>query len=395
MLRGEIMSVNVATHPAVVRPQRKEAVKWSNRFVIPLLSLILCALLFHYLSDGAFLTSRNLSNLARQVCVNLTLAVGMTLIILTSGIDLSVGSVLALAGMVAAITQVHFGLSAYGAWGAILSAAAAISIGGVTGGFTGFAISRLKITPFIVTLGMMVICRGLTLIISSAQAVAPLGDSLGKLSSDYVSQTSSLFCIIAAAALWIGFQVKQYFRKHDLSLMIRQSLIALMSAGALIYVFCGYRGIPYMVFVAAATAVTGIITLKYSRFGRFLYAIGGNREAAELSGVPVTKTLWLTYFLMGCLAGLAGLMDVARVNGAVPSAGELAELDAIAAVVIGGTSLMGGMGTVTGTLFGVLIMGVLNNGMSLVGISEHYQKVFKGIVIILAVYLDLRSSKKK
>ncbi|MCB0418887.1 MAG: ABC transporter permease, partial [Bdellovibrionales bacterium] len=129
-------------------------------------------------------------------------------------------------------------------------------------------------------------------------------------------------------------------------------------------------------------------------YGRFVYAIGGNTEAAELSGVPVARTLWITYFVMGLLAALAGVMDVSRVNGAVPTAGELAELDAIAAVVIGGTSLMGGVGKLSGTLFGVLIMGVLNNGMSLIGVSEHYQKVFKGVVIILAVYLDMRSKRK-
>jgi len=384
-----------AGQPLILARKESPAAKWSTRFIIPLLSLIFCALLFHYLSDGAFLTSRNLSNLSRQVCVNLTLAVGMTMIILTSGIDLSVGSVLALAGMLAAITQVHFGWSQYGAFGAMLSAVSAIAVGGATGAFTGFAISKLRITPFIVTLGMMVICRGLTLIVSGAQAVAPLGSSLGRLSSDYVSTSTSLIWILVMGATWIGFQVKQYFLKPDIALLARQSAIAILSVGASAYVFCGYRGVPYMVFVAASCALIGIFILKYTKYGRFLYAIGGNREAAELSGVPVTKTLWLTYFLMGCLAGLAGLMDVSRVNGAVPSAGELAELDAIAAVVIGGTSLMGGMGTIAGTLFGVLIMGVLNNGMSLIGISEHYQKVFKGMVIILAVYLDLKSSKKK
>lgn len=367
----------------------------TSRILIPLVALVVSAALFHYLSDGAFLTSRNLSNLSRQVCVNLTLAVGMTLVILTSGIDLSVGSVLALSGMVAALTQVHAGWAQWGVGGAILSALCALAVGGATGAFTGFAISRLKITPFIVTLGMMVICRGLTLIVSSAQAVAPLGESLGTLSSDYVSPSASLGFILVAAMVWIGFQIRQHLRKPDVMNLALQMSAALLSALAFTYVFCGYRGIPYMVFVALFCAVTGMVTLKYTRFGRFLYAIGGNREAAELSGVPVARTLWFTYFLMGSLAGLAGLMDVARVNGGVPSAGELAELDAIAAVVIGGTSLMGGMGTIAGTLFGVLIMGVLNNGMSLIDISEHYQKVFKGIVIILAVYLDLKSAKKR
>jgi len=358
----------------------------SGRLVVPLLGIVFCCLLFQWWSDGSFLTSRNLSNLSRQVCVNLTLAVGMTIVILTSGIDLSVGSLLALTGMVAALTQVKLGWAADGWTGALLSGSAAMAVGGLCGAFTGAAISRFRITPFIVTLGMMVIGRGLTLILSSAQAVAPLGPSLGSLSSDYVPPFQSGILLAAVALLFCGLAYRQKRLTPALGGMLFSTIAA--------YVFCGYRGIPYMVFIAAFCAVSGILILNYTRFGRFIYAVGGNREAAELSGVPVQSVLWLTYFIMGSLAGLAGLMDAARVNGAVPSAGELAELDAIAAVVIGGTSLMGGLGSISGTLFGVLIMGILNNGMSLVGLSEHYQKVFKGIVIILAVYSDLRAQKK-
>jgi len=372
----------------------REKMRAHGRSLIPVLCVIVFALIFHWLSGGSFLTSRNLSNLSRQVCVNLTLAVGMTLVILTSGIDLSVGSVLALSGMVAAITQVSLGWSSWGVEGAILSALFSVSIGALSGGLTGIAVSRLRITPFIVTLGMMVICRGLTLIISGAQAVAPIGDSLGSLSSDYLSPPASLLLLVILGAGVLTSQVIAVVRGSQLIKSLQNAAYGIIFCALAGLIFVGYRGIPYMVFVAVSCAVLGMFTLKYLRFGRFVYAIGGNREAAELSGVPVKRTLWLTYFIMGCLSGLAGLMDVARVNGAVPSAGELAELDAIAAVVIGGTSLMGGVGGVAGTLFGVLIMGVLNNGMSLIGISEHYQKVFKGIVIISAVYLDLRSKKK-
>jgi len=374
------------------------SVQWKTllRNWLPVLGLLAVALLFHWASGETFLTPRNLSNLSRQVCVNMTLAVGMTLIILTSGIDLSVGSVLALSGMAAAITQVHFGFNAMGMTGAALSFLVALAVGGTSGAITGLAVSKLKITPFIVTLGMMVIGRGLTLIVSGAQAVAPLGSDLGSLSSDYLSPTASSALLIGVVAVG-GVLVALGARKGSItSWQAAQRVVGLvLFALATASVFVSYRGIPYMVFVAAACAAVGIFTLKYTRYGRFLYAIGGNREAAELSGVPVAKSLWLTYFVMGLLAGLAGVLDTARVNGAVPSAGELAELDAIAAVVIGGTSLMGGVGSISGTLFGVLVMGVLNNGMSLVGISEHYQKVFKGLVIILAVYLDLRAKRKK
>ncbi len=371
------------------------SLKGYAKTLLPIAVILICALLFHWLSGGSFLTPRNLSNLSRQVCVNMTLAVGMTLVILTSGIDLSVGSVLALSGMMAAISQVHFHFADMGAFGAGLSFLVAISVGGLCGAFTGTAVSRLRITPFIVSLGMMVICRGLTLIVSHAQAVAPLGESLGRLSSDYLPPGTSLSLLSVVAAGSIVMAGLALLRKTaPIAKVVKNVTYVLAICGASALIFGGYRGIPYMVFLAAACALGGMFILKYSRYGRFLYAIGGNREAAELSGVPVAKTLWVTYFVMGCLAGLAGALDAARVNGAVPSAGELAELDAIAAVVIGGTSLMGGVGSVAGTLFGVLIMGILNNGMSLIGVSEHYQKVFKGIVIILAVYLDLRSKKK-
>lgn len=376
---------------------RSTEINWRSyqRDLIPIGVIILCALVFDYWSGGSFITPRNLSNLSRQICVNLTLAVGMTLVILTSGIDLSVGSVLALSGMTAAISQVHWQWSGMGVSGAVLSFVLAICVGGFSGATTGIAVSRLKITPFIVTLGMMVICRGLTLIISSAQAVAPLGDTLGKLSSDYLPAESSLILLSIVGIGVTLFLFWQWFHKTITVPELIKTLAAnLALCGGGIYIFCNYRGIPYMVFISVVCALSGIFILKYTRLGRFIYAIGGNPEAAELSGVPVAKTLWVTYFIMGCLAGLAGVMDSARVNGAVPSAGELGELDAIAAVVIGGTSLMGGIGTIGGTVLGVLIMGILNNGMSLVGVSEHYQKVFKGLVIILAVYLDLRSKKK-
>ncbi len=381
----------------ITMKNKTSKIDWRSyqREIIPIAVIILCALVFDAWSGGAFITPRNLSNLSRQVCVNLTLAIGMTLIILTSGIDLSVGSVLALSGMTAAISQVHWQWSQMGVTGAVFSFALAIAVGGLSGATTGLAVSRLKITPFIVSLGMMVIARGLTLIISSAQAVAPLGETLGRLSSDYLSPESSLFLLSVTAVGVVTILIRQWIKKTAPVFEITKTLFATLAlCGGGIYIFCNYRGIPYMVFISVLCALSGIFILKYTRLGRFIYAIGGNREAAELSGVPVAKTLGLTYFMMGCLAGLAGVMDSARVNGAVPSAGELGELDAIAAVVIGGTSLMGGVGTIGGTVLGVLIMGILNNGMSLVGVSEHYQKVFKGIVIILAVYLDLRSKKK-
>lgn len=362
---------------------------------MPLVAFVAIVIAFQLASQGSFLTPRNLSNLARQICVNGLLATGMTYVILTAGIDLSVGSVLALASMTAALTQVALGWSALGAGGAALSIVAALLVGAVTGSTTGMLVSRLKITPFIVSLAMMVVCRGLTLIFSGAQAVAPLGDSLGALSSDYLETGTSAGLLVLAAVVGIGLPTWGIWRgRLELWTGLKRAAIAAVALSFAGYAFVGYRGIPYMVLVFAACFAAAALVLRYTRFGRFLYAIGGNREAAELSGVPVRRVLFVTYLLMGLFAALAGVLDAARVNGAVPSAGELAELDAIAAVVIGGTSLMGGIGTLGGTLLGVLIMGALNNGMSLVGVNEHSQKVFKGVVILLAVYFDIRSKKK-
>lgn len=384
----------VETAKKAVVPSRALG-KFSISNWLPFLAILGCALLFNYLSEGTFLTSRNLSNLSRQVCVNLLLAVGMTVVILTSGIDLAVGSVLALAGMLAAISQLEWGWANVGGLGAMGSIVLSIAMGGMCGATTGFAVSKLRITPFIVSLGMMVICRGLTLIVSGARAVAPIGERFGALSSGYLApQASFVFlCGVAALSLVLAFISFQRGRCTSQTALKRAAL-GVIASGLSAHIFCGYRGIPLMVFLAGGCALAVWVLLGYTRFGRFVYAIGDNRDAAELSGVPVTRTLWVVYILMGAFAGFAGALDVARVNAAVPSAGELSELDAIAAVVIGGTSLMGGSGTVGGTLLGVLLMGVLNNGMSLVGITEHLQKVFKGLVIILAVYLDTRSKRK-
>mgnify|MGYP005863896601 CR=1 FL=1 len=242
---------------------------------------------------------------------------------------------------------------------------------------------------------MMVVCRGLTLIASGSQAVAPLGNALGALSADYLTPGASAALLVVAALVGIGLPAWGIGTgRVELWSGLRRAGMVALGLAAAGYAFVGYRGIPYMVLVFAGCFAVAATVLRFTRFGRFLYAIGGNREAAELSGVPVPRVLFVTYLLMGLFAGLAGVLDAARVNGAVPSAGELAELDAIAAVVIGGTSLMGGIGTLGGTLLGVLIMGALNNGMSLVGVNEHSQKVFKGVVILLAVYFDIRSKKK-
>jgi D-xylose transport system permease protein len=233
----------------------------------------------------------------------------------------------------------------------------------------------------------MVIARGLALIFSDGAAIAPLGDSFNWIGQGYVSPDASVFLVGVLALLAIGTQLlKKGKTLSDLGFV---GFIAALAAGA-IYTFKGYQGLPVPVLIFGFLGWSGMLILNRTRLGRFVLAIGGNAEAAWLAGVPIRKITMGIYVALGALAGLSGAILSARLNGAMPTAGELFELDAIAAVVIGGTSLLGGVGTVRGSILGAFFIGALNNGMSLMTVSEFYQKVIKGIIIILAVWFDTR-----
>lgn len=281
------------------------------------------------LLSPAFLTPENLLNVARQVSINAIIAAGMTFVILTAGIDLSVGSTLALAGAIMA---------------GVLKGGAAIAAGLLTGlavgaGFgiiNGLAVAYGRVAPFIVTLATLTIARGLTLVYTGGRPISDLG----------------------AAFDWLG--------EGDLF------------------------GIPLPVIIMALVFVTSYVVLSQMVVGRYVYAIGGNAEAARLSGVDVKRYTVLVYGLSGLLAAVSAVILTARLDSAQPTAGSGYELDAIAAVVLGGTTLMGGEGSIGGTLLGAFLIGVLNNGLNLLDVSSFYQQVVKGIVILLAVLLDQR-----
>ena len=307
-----------------------------------LLALALMILALSLATDK-FLTVDNSLNVLRQICVNLCLSIGMTLIILSGGIDLSVGAVLALAGAVAAgLLKKGFVLPGTNAFievtvsGAIL---AGLLVGTVLGWVNGFVITRFKLPPFVATLGMLSIARGLTMLWTGGFPITRLGDSFDFMGS----------------GRWLG--------------------------------------VPMPVLISAALVALAILLTKRTRFGRYVYAVGGNEQAAKLSGLDVNRIKLLVYTVGGTLSGVAGLLVTARLDSATPNAGLSYELDSIAAVVIGGTSLNGGRGTIMGTVLGCLIIGVLNNGLVLLGVSPFWQQVIKGIVILVAVALDKASSK--
>ncbi|CNI06734.1 sugar transport system permease [Yersinia massiliensis] len=312
----------------------------------PLIFLVLLMALFTLLAPR-FLSSINLFNIVRQVSIYGIIAVGMTFIILTRGIDLSVGAIAALAGMVAAVVakggiEGQFMFFADGrAIGWQWAALAAILTGGLAGALQGLIIARLAVPAFVVTLGGLTVFRGLTLMISNGSPVSGFDDALG----------------------WWG-----------------RGMIG---------------PVPVPVIVFALVAIIASVTLHFTRYGRSIYAIGSNPEAARLCGLNVKGVVTSVYVLTGLLAGLGGFLLTARLNSAEAVAGNQYELYVIAAVVIGGTSLYGGTGSIWGTVIGTLLIGVLLNGLVILNISPYIQQLLIGIIIVAAVTFDIFIKRQK
>jgi D-xylose transport system permease protein len=350
--------------------------------------LLLC--LLSVLTQGEFLAARNLTNLLRQTSINGILAGGMTLVILSGGIDLSIGSVVALCGIVVGVSQVHWQWGAWEPWGAVFSVLLALFVGTISGTLTGTLIAVLRIPPFVITLGMMVIARGLSLIFSGGESLSPMGDLLQDLATESFVGTAAYL----AALFFIGmilFLALRAYRRQNLGFKSKELWDLLLPALVLILflqAFLRFQGIPWMVVIFAFVMMFLGLILHRATLGRSIYAIGSNSKAAFWAGVPIRKVTIFVYAMMGFLAGLGAILLTSRLNGSEPNAGQLMELDAIAAVVIGGASLKGGQGSIAGAIVGALMMATLNNGMDLLGVPSFYQMVGKGIIIILAVSLD-------
>lgn len=303
---------------------------WSNK---PLIGLIIFAVIVSVLNPR-FLTHANILNVLRQTSINSIIAIGMTLVILTGGIDLSVGSILAFCGAVMALL-----LNA--GHNPILALIVTLALGLVFGFFNGFLVSKMKLQAFIVTLVTMTFLRGATLVFTEGKPIT-------------VDDGGLLFENIGGGYLF---------------------------------------DIPIPIYIMIALFVAGHYLLMHTKFGRYTYAIGGNEEATKLSGINVDKVKMWVYGLCGMLSALAGVILTSRLYSAQPTAGSGYELDAIAAVVLGGTSLAGGVGRVTGTALGALIIGVLGNALNLLNVSSYYQMMIKAIVILIAVLIDRKSNK--
>jgi D-xylose transport system permease protein len=345
-------------------------------------------------ADPTFHTARNLSNVARQVTIVGIIGVGMTMVILIAGIDLSVGSVVGVAAVVVTLLM-QYGLPA---WLAV--PVALVLAGGLIGSWNGFWIAHYHIPPFIITLGMLTIGRGIALTLSGGSSVPVADPSFASLGGAYIPPVPTLVILAIAAALYVITLLRFFgdrkksggrgkFDRLSAGLVIAPAGFALA-----FYIFGQGDGLPVPVAIFVVIAAAAIFVLGHTRFGRRLYAIGGNEEAARLSGINIYQTKLIVYVIVSLLAALSGILLASRLNGASPNLGTMFELDAIAAVVIGGTSLAGGSGTIGGTIIGALIIGVLNNGMSLLGVSSFYQLIIKGLIISLAVWFDVLQKRK-
>jgi D-xylose transport system permease protein len=352
-------------------------------------------LLFSFLHDS-FLTPRNLSNLFLQMSVTSILAIGMVLIIVAGQIDLSVGSLVGLTGGVAAILNVWYD------WGTIPVIITTIALGALIGFWQGWWVAYRAVPAFIVTLGGMLIFRGILLGISGSVTISPLSPGLRLLGTSYVPNSIGLiFAILGiAVSIYLMFNKRASRKKYgfDLTPMpLDLSKIVLYAVLILGFVFLmnSYKGIPVPFIIVIFLALIFTFIAKNSVFGRQVYAIGGNAEAARLSGINTKRRILLVFVLGNSLAAIAGLILTARLNAATSGAGEMYELDAIAAAVIGGTSLMGGAGTISGAVIGALVMASLDNGMSIMNLDSYWQFIVKGSILMLAVWVDIYSRQKK
>ncbi|HHU88016.1 MAG: ABC transporter permease [Sphaerochaetaceae bacterium] len=299
-----------------------------------LIGLLLLSLILTIFSP-VFLSKHNILNVLRQVATNLYIACAMTMVIILGGIDLSVGSTIAMSGVVTG------GLIAFDGQSIVVAVLAGLFVGLVVGAFNGFLISRTTIPPFIVTLSTMNIMRGASYVYTGGQPIRVMSDSFNFIGAGYV------------------------------------------------------RGIPVPIIYLVIIVIISVLIMSKSKLGRHIYAVGGNPVAARFSGIKNNRVLFFAYLFSGLMAAVAGIVLASRMFSGQPTAGQGAEMDAIAAVVLGGTSMSGGVGKIGGTVIGALIIGILSNGLNLLGISSFWQYIVKGIVILIAVYVDFLKKRKE
>ncbi|OYX43885.1 MAG: ABC transporter permease [Rhodobacterales bacterium 32-67-9] len=369
-----------------------------------LFALIAIMVFFQIVTEGTLLKPVNITNLFLQNSYIIIMALGMLVVIVSGNIDLSVGSVMGFVGALAAVMIVEWG------WPVALTIPACLVVGIVIGAAQGYWVAYWKIPSFIVTLAGMLVFRGLSLWLLEGQSVGPFPKSFQLLSTGFVPDIFGIGkpngtalaagALAVAAIVWMGLKARARNRQYGIedepaAFFVTRNLIV---AGALLFVtykLSTFRGLPNVLISMAVLTIVYAFLTENTTLGRRIYALGGNEKAAKLSGIKTERLTFLAFVNMGMLAALAGLIFAARLNTATPKAGFAVELDVIAAVFIGGASMSGGVGKIVGAVVGAFIMGVMNNGMSIMGIGIDYQQVIKGLVLLAAVFFDVYNKHKQ
>ena len=385
------------TEPAA--PRQRGLSAWTavidRRIIAMVLVFAVLAVIFHIQSDGVFFTSRNLSLLLRQAAAVAVLAAGVSMLMVMAEIDLSIGSAVFLTGVVAAKLQVDAGVPT------LVAVLAAIGAGCVLGAWQGFWVVRLAVPSFIVTLAGLLAFRGAGLMWTDAATISPLDQSYVSLSESFIAPGVSYIILLALLVVGAGLMLRRTRADRAEGIPVRfEAVVVRLVAAAVFFLFLawiagGFLGVPTALVWVGVLGLALWVLMTKTTFGRNAYLIGSNREAARLSGINVPRQVFIGFVIMGFIYGVGGVLMTARLGSSTPGLGQNFELDAIAAAVIGGTSLAGGIGTIPGALAGALLLATIRNGMSLLNFSSFAQLVVMGFVLLLALAVDTYAVRQR
>ncbi|GAP39455.1 multiple monosaccharide ABC transporter permease [Flexilinea flocculi] len=381
----------------------KSIIKNNIRQYGMLIALVFIMIFFWISTDGILMRPVNITNLLLQNSYIIIMAIGMLLIIVTGVVDLSVGSVCGFIGGLAAVLMVRYHFNVY------VTMLICLAVGAAIGAWNGFWVAYQKIPAFIVTLAGMLIFRGLVLWLLGGESVGPFPEEFQRIASGFIPDffhnpgfhlTSIVIGVILSIIIvFLDFRSRRNNQKYEFEVLplpffIVKNLVVVAAIMGLCIVMASYKGLPNVLVLMGVLAVIYTIITDKTILGRRIYAMGGNEKATKLSGINTDRLSFFCFMNMGVLSALAGMVFAARLNSATPKAGNSFEMDVIAANYIGGASTTGGVGTVVGALVGAFIMGILNNGMSIMGINIDWQQVIKGMVLLMAVFFDVKQKNK-
>jgi D-xylose transport system permease protein len=382
----------------------RNSLKYNIRQYVMVIALVVICLIFTILTKGIFFTNRNLSNLLVQSATVAIMASGMVLVIVAGHIDISIGSALGFIGAFIAVLQMKAKM------GTELSIILTLILGAVIGLWNGFWVAYRKLPAMIVTLAGMLFFRGAVYAVTGGFTMGPLNKSFASIGQGYLpklflqdaafNDTSVIFAVLTV----ITFIIFDFNRRNSrkmygftvlpLKLEILKVAVTSVIILAVFSIMIFYMGIPYTVLILLAIVLVINFVAEKTVFGRHVYAIGGNRDAAKLSGINIERNNLLIFVIMGILTAIGGIVYASRINSATPAAGDSYEMNVIAAAIIGGTSTLGGEGTIYGAIVGALVMASLDNGMSLMNLGIDFQYMVKGLILLLAVWVDIATRKK-